>query len=236
MESFLVYLLNGALAIALLKLGSDPLHATVVSAPGKTIGFLGKSGYGKSTLAASFVAAGFSVLTDDLLVLRPEKGRYLAYPGIPRIKLFAKTASSVWGERPRGVAVSHVTKKLIIPLKKGQSLEEAVPLDGLYVLASPESSARSKRVAIRPFTPHQAVLGLIKNTYVDWIEDPARLKSQLLDYERIGSQVPVKSLRYPRRIRSLESVRAAIFRDLEQRQNSTCESVAGSASSGTPKS
>ena len=91
-ESFQVYLLGQALSFALVKRGFEPLHATTVVVGGKAAAFLGRSGFGKSTLAASFVEAGHSVLTDDLLIVQPFGAGFLAYPGPPRIKLHPDTA------------------------------------------------------------------------------------------------------------------------------------------------
>src|SRR5262249_34855310 len=55
-ESFQVYLLGQALSFALVKAGFEPLHGTAVVENGEAIVFLGDGGYGKSTLAASFLS------------------------------------------------------------------------------------------------------------------------------------------------------------------------------------
>src|SRR5207249_6938123 len=51
-ESFHVYMLGQALSFALVRLGFEPIHATVVVVDRQGIAFLGDSGFGKSTLAA----------------------------------------------------------------------------------------------------------------------------------------------------------------------------------------
>src|SRR5262249_3466189 len=91
-ESFQVYLLGQALSFALVQSGSEPLHGTVVVIGGDAVAFLGQSGFGKSTLAASLLASGHQMLTDDLLMLQIKKGRVTAYPGPGRIKLFPNDA------------------------------------------------------------------------------------------------------------------------------------------------
>ena len=57
-ESFQVYLLQRALSFALVKQGFEPLHATAVVVNGQAIAFLGKSGFGKSVMATSFLGDG----------------------------------------------------------------------------------------------------------------------------------------------------------------------------------
>ena len=69
LEVFQTYLLGAVLSFALLKQGIDPIHATVVVVDGMGIALLGNTGYGKSTLAAAFLASGHRLLTDDLLVV-----------------------------------------------------------------------------------------------------------------------------------------------------------------------
>ncbi len=62
-ESFNVYLVTQALSFALVKCGLEPLHATAVAIDGKAAVFLGDCGFGKSTLAAAFLQAGYRLLT-----------------------------------------------------------------------------------------------------------------------------------------------------------------------------
>jgi hypothetical protein len=102
-ESFQVYMLGQALSFALVRQRFEPLHATVVVDDDQAVAFLGDNAFGKSSLAACFLAAGARLLTDDLLVLHESSGRVLAYPGPPRIKLFPKMARRFLGDVATGV-------------------------------------------------------------------------------------------------------------------------------------
>src|SRR6267154_4212463 len=62
-ESFQVYMLGQALSFALVKQGFEPLHAKVVVVEGQAVAFLGGNAFGKSSLAACFLEAGYSLLT-----------------------------------------------------------------------------------------------------------------------------------------------------------------------------
>ena len=56
---------NQVLPLALSKQELTTFHASAIVANGKAMAFIGESGRGKSTLAASFATRGYHVLTDD---------------------------------------------------------------------------------------------------------------------------------------------------------------------------
>jgi len=100
-ESLQVYLLGHALSFALVKQGFEPLHATAVVIEGKAIAFLGDSGFGKSTLAAAFLDAGHTLLTDDLLLSRATPAGYDAFPGPRGLSYFPKSRDVSFTARRR---------------------------------------------------------------------------------------------------------------------------------------
>ena len=57
--------LNQVLPLALARQGMLVLHASAVEIGDSAVAFIGASGMGKSTLAASFATNGFRFLTDD---------------------------------------------------------------------------------------------------------------------------------------------------------------------------
>lgn len=215
-EALHTYLLGQVLSFALVKQGIEPLHATVVAVEGEAVGFLGDCGYGKSSLGAAFLAAGHSLLTDDLLVLREEDRGFLAYPGLPRVKLFPEVARSLFGKRVQGTPLNNLISKLIIPLDRRQSCRSATPLKALYVLTSAAGGARSQKVIIRRLSRRRAFLPLLRNTFNAAIVQPERLKRQFLLAGRLVSKVPIKSLSYPKDLSLLPSVREAILADLKR--------------------
>jgi len=213
-EAFRTYLLGHVLSFALLKRGVESLHATAVVIGGETVAFLGDCGYGKSTLGAAFLQAGCSLLTDDLLVLKEQAGGFSAYPGLPRIKLFPEVAELLLGERVHGTPMNHLTPKRIIPLKRSQASRVPAPLKTIYALEPPVAASDRKQVVIRPLSARAAFLELVRNTFNPVIVDPGRLQRQFDLAARIASNVPVKSLSFPRGLARLPAVREAIESDL----------------------
>src|SRR5262249_32769832 len=65
--------LNQILPLALSRQGKLVFHASAVEIDDSGVAFLGASGKGKSTLAASFATSGYGFLTADALVIETSK-------------------------------------------------------------------------------------------------------------------------------------------------------------------
>lgn len=215
-EAFHTYLLGVVLSFSLLKRGLDPLHATAVVVDGRAVGFLGDTGYGKSSLGGAFIQIGYPALTDDLLVLREGNQGFFAYSGPPRIKLFPEVAENLLGEQVTRIPMNPLTRKLVIPLDRHQSHQAPVPLKTLYVLTRPSAGAQSERVRLRRLPQRSAFLALLKNAFNTDIIESERLRRQFFLCIRIASTVPMKLLSYPRSLASLPLVREAILSDLSR--------------------
>jgi hypothetical protein len=212
-ETFHTYLLGPALSFALLKQGFDPLHATAVTIEGAGVGFLGDTGFGKSSLGAAFLQAGHRLLTDDLLVLSASRDGFIAHPGPPRMKLFPEIARAVLARTPRGARMAAATSKLVIPLEERHTSASAVPLKALYVLAPPDRRSRSG-VTIRRVSKRHACLALLRNAFNMAVDSPQRLTGQLAFAASVAAGVTIKRLAYPRDIAELGRARDAILADL----------------------
>lgn len=215
-ESFQVYLLGQALSFALVKAGFEPLHATAVVHDGQAIILLGSGGFGKSTLAASFIAAGATLLTDDLLILHHAAGRFMAYPGPARIKLFPDSAHRFLGSvATTGAPMNAFSNKHVIPLAATQRCTQPVTVRGVYALVPPRETRRQRLVSITPLSQREAFLALIANTFNRYIGDPARLSRQHAETSRLSRSVAIRKLAYPRSTARLAEVREAILADCE---------------------
>jgi hypothetical protein len=205
--------LGPSLSFALINLGFEPLHSTTVVIDGEAVALMGDCGYGKSSLGASFVKAGYRLLTDDLLVTSFQDGRFLAHPGAPRVKLYPSIAKIIFGPRVKGLRLEPLTPKLIIPLDDTRSQRTPVPLKAIYVLRPPGPRTRP-RVAIRRLSHRSAFVELVRNTFNMAVSNPARLERQFALATHLATDVPIKSLSYPRELGMLRDAREAILADL----------------------
>jgi hypothetical protein len=215
-ESFSVYLLGQALSCSLLAFGAEPLHGTVVVIDGHAIALVGDCGRGKSTLAAAFLARGFRILTDDVMVVAKRRGGWVVQPGIPRLKLFPAAAAALLGERAKGRPMNHATTKVVLPLGAGEIVGHPVPLTALYVLSEPVDRTRGRSLAVRvePLSDRQAFFEVIRAAFNLFVLDRSRFANQFAFANRIVATVPVRRLIYPRRFSSLPAVCDAILGDV----------------------
>lgn len=210
-ESFQTYLLGQALSFALVKQGHEPLHSTAVAVEGKAVAFLGESGYGKSTLAATFVHVGHRLITDDLLMLREFGGTSHAFPGPPRLKLFPDVARRFLPRQPGGAAMNPGSDKMVLPLQPRQTCAEPVPVHSFYVLdARPEAVD----ISLETLRGTGSFIEVIRSAFNLRLVDPARLRQQFLRSQRLLARVPIRKLTYPRKLDLLPCVRQAILADV----------------------
>ena len=213
-ESFGVYLFGQALSFALVRQHLEPLHATAVVIDGQAVAFLGGNAFGKSSLAAAFLAAGCRLLTDDLLIARPAPDATLAYPGPARIKLFSKIARRFFSEAA-GIPMHDETDKLILPLDDERRCASPVPLKAIYSLAAPRDACRARAVEVETLSPREAFVALVTGTFNRRVVDARRRASQFALASTVAASVPVKRLTYPRALDRLDDVRRAVHADLQ---------------------
>ena len=158
-----LFLLGSAFGALLHQRGLLPLHANAIELGGCAFAFCGHSGAGKSTLAAWFHDRGYALLTDDVCVIGfDETGRPVAYPGIPRLRLWGE-ALEASGRAPEGYERSFDDRdKFDVPALDRAQLEPR-PLCGIYLLRRAPDDAEPAQ--IERLYGVAAVETLVANTY-----------------------------------------------------------------------
>ncbi len=218
-ESFETYALGRVFSFALVKMGYEPLHAATIVVEGRAVAFLGASTFGKSSLAACFIAAGYPLLTDDTLRLEKQDGRYVAFPGPPRLRLMPRIARLYLGGTELGVVMNPREKdakapKLVFRLSPSQSFAKVAPLAAIYVVTAPRKVHRKQRIMIESLPSLQALVNVLSFTHNAEISGARRLSRQLEAAQKLITSVPLRSLSYPRVLSSLSDVRDAVLADL----------------------
>ncbi|MEP6867917.1 MAG: hypothetical protein ABJA20_05330 [Novosphingobium sp.] len=188
--------------------GGLVLHASAVAAAGRALGFLGQSGRGKSTLAASFARAGHPFLTDDGLVLEADGTGYRAKPSLPYIRLWPDSESAVLdgaasdNSSDEDEVKSHVGSSAQVPFQR-----DPIPLRAIYVLLD----GPSDRVRIERMKPAAALSAFMQHAFVLDVEDRPRMRTHFNQMARLAEAVECFTLDYPRRYDDLRGVRDAIL-------------------------
>jgi len=211
LESFQTYLFGHVMSFVLVKQGYEPLHATAIAIGNIAVALLGDCGRGKSTLAASLVAAGYQILTDDLLLLRHINGVLCGFPGPPRLKLFRHVAQRFLPEQGQSAPMNPLTDKLIVPLKEEQRQSRPIPVRRFFAL---DSSRHGSEVSVDPVSGTGSLMEIVRATFNTRLVNPQRLRRQFLAAHTLTARIPVRRLTYPRRMDILDQVHRAILLDL----------------------
>jgi hypothetical protein len=209
--SFEAYLTNFAVSAALVQLGEEPLHSTVVDISGGAIGLLGASGAGKSTLASYLIDGGGKLLTDDMLRVTIEGGDALAHPGPYRLKLFEEAANRYLRNAVSPGRWTPIGKKLIYELGDPKMARSARRLSALYRLDAP-ASGTDRGVALEQLSGLELFKTISASTMNSRLHTPGRLARQFRFAERIASMLPIYRLSYPRNFDVLNQVAKQIYR------------------------
>ena len=205
-------LLDQVLPLVLSSRGQLVLHGSAVLTPEGTIAFVGNSGSGKSTLASSLSEDGMEVLTDDCLLLEEEEGCLTAIPSYPGVRLWPDVADAMLGKGRALAEVAHYTEKKRVSRSAGiRFSSRPAKLRRMYFLAPVEEGEQEANVRIGPLSARDAVVELVKYTYLIDVTDRLRLWREFERLSRIATQPLFYRLSFPRDFSRLAEVRRAIL-------------------------
>ncbi len=206
-SAFRHILLDQALPLIVSHERRTVLHAACVSARGAATLFLGPAGVGKSTLAALLARDGNVSAADDAVAVAVGPDGVVACAEYTGLRLWPDSCVAIG--LAGGVDVSGNSEKRRFP-GLGHDVESM--LRAVYVLAP--VAAGDGPPSIRPMSAREAVMALVRNSYVLDIEDRGRLSAHFDALARIARRVPVRKLVVPRRFDALDDVPALLARDL----------------------
>lgn len=227
-----ICLLGTVLAFWLEWQGRPALHAAGVASATGGIGFMASNKGGKSSLAAACMARGDALLTDDLLVLdgphddgaagdgteeatnRAAEQAIQGQPGFPQLRMWPDQATHFVEDVDLLAPVHPYLDKKRLPadaVGRGRFCSAAQPLRALYL---PERRDDVETVDIQPVAPGEAVIELVRGSFVAPLIEPAGWQArQLALLSRIAQRVPLRRLVYPSGMAHLPDVVAAVHAD-----------------------
>lgn len=198
--------LNQVLPLILSTRGNLVLHSSAVAIGERAAAFVGSTGLGKSTLAASLAANGVKFVSDDCLVIDPTGSKVI--PSYPTIRLWPKTMAAMkcFGE-DRGPVASYTRKRRLSVEPEADFDHTPVPLQRMFLLDTQIVS----RVVITPVSPKEALLELLKCSFILDPRSSDQLSTQFRLAAHLANQGLAFRLSYPRDLSYLPNVREKII-------------------------
>ncbi|MEO6223370.1 MAG: hypothetical protein ABIP90_08970 [Vicinamibacterales bacterium] len=197
--------------------GRPVLHAATVDVSGSAVGFLGRSGAGKSSLTLEFLRNGHRIFGDDHLILEHSSLGLTALPAIPWLKLGLDLAARSGFDPVLLPRIHSASEKRRLDVREGEWAGGPLPVGPIYLV---ERGWQQPEVVIERMAPSASVLELIRHSYVPKTVAAAGLAAQRLpSLTAAVQQGGVWRLRYPDGVEWLPKVRQAVARHVAERAN-----------------
>ena len=214
-----IALLGAILARWLERRGTAMLHASAVATEAGAVAFLATSQSGKSTLAASFVDAGYALLTDDILPVEQRDDAVLAAPGYPQMRMWPEVAAHFLGEYEHLPLVHPAANKRRVRLGAahwGVFCLHPQPLAAIYLPERGDAGTADAAITIAPCGRAEALFTLSAHSFAGpHVNSIVRQQQRIALLRTVVQRVPVYRLRYPSGYAHLPAVRQAILANLE---------------------
>lgn len=210
-------LLDQVLPLVLSQRGSLVLHASAVVTSQGAIAFVGATGRGKSTLAASFsVHHGFPLMTDDCLLLHERAGQVISTPSYPGVRLWGDAVATLFEAELVLADVAHYSakKRLTPDIGRLPFRTDPIPLRRMYFLDPPAEKDRGT-IVIDRLSPRETFMELVAYAFKLDIADQALLRREFDSFSRVAALPLGYRLAFPRDFTRLADVRAAIVDHLD---------------------
>jgi hypothetical protein len=203
------YLRGPVMGFVLRRRGVTALHASALNICGRAIVLCGESESGKSTIAAALALRGTPVLCEDVTALRVIGDAFCVEPGYAQVGLWPDAVETLFGASDALPRLTPSWEKCFLPLdgERARFEPKERPLGVIYLLAPRTASDNAPR--IEQISPREALLGLVQNTYMNWILDR---KQRAAEFDFLSTLV--KSISVRRIVPHSDPARIAALCDL----------------------
>lgn len=212
-------LLGPILGSVLRMRGVVSLHACVLEVASRAVVVAGRSGAGKSTVAATLARLGHAVLSDDVAALgRNERGTWIAHPGYPRLRLEPETLQMVGADVDGLDTVQTSLPKRYLELSDGRQetpwrfWSDPLPLAAVYVLERDGNVASPGVERLHGPARMETLLGQVRDSSLR-LEQATRA-AEWEQLARLAGEVEVRRLLCPEGLDSVSSTCQALVRDV----------------------
>jgi len=169
-----------------------PLHASTVIYRQQCLVFAGLSGAGKSTMAASLINKGATLVADDISVVDCSGNRPLVYPAYPAIKLWEDSLLHLGFAHEKLLPVRELLRKYYQPVERFEGEPSAI--DRIIILNSHNLPGFQRR----ELTGVDKFIMLKKHTYLfRGIPKTSLQENHFTLVSRMAASIPVHILTRP---------------------------------------
>lgn len=208
-EGVLAHLLVDQLIPRLLnQQGHLVVHASSVALPdGKVVAFLGNTGQGKSTLAASFMEYGCELIADDCLLLDCSKGPVMTVPAYRSLRLWPDSVGALFSGGSNFLPMSPSMDKFQWILPATSCAEDAGRLAAVFILSPRTGETEVTLSRVEALHGAEATMALVQSLFVLDIESTTVVQRNVQQSARVAaSGLPMFRLVYPRSYEGLREL------------------------------
>lgn len=139
-----LFLLGSSMGAILYQRGLLPIHGSAVEKNGEAYIIVGKSGMGKSTLAAAMRSIGFRIITDDVsAVYLDENSNIMVLPSYPQQKLWDDSTEMLGLQGNKVIRVIENKDKYAVKVKD-DFVSKPIKLKGIYEISKYDDRITNK--------------------------------------------------------------------------------------------
>jgi hypothetical protein len=193
-QDLATYFLGPVMGFLLRQRHITCLHASAVDLQGSGVAFCGDAGFGKSTTAAALALRGVPVLGEDIVPVKETGERFEIIPGYPRICLWPDSVEKLMGSADALPLLTPVWEKRYLALDgaRARFAGGKLPLELIYLFGPRSEQTSAPR--IEKLRPREALLELVKNTYMNWLLDREQRAAEFDVLWRIVRNVTVRRI------------------------------------------
>lgn len=190
--------------------GALVLHASAVEIDGALAVFLGETGAGKSTLAASLHAGGHRLLGDDALVVAHDGPRPMGHAVYRTLRLYPEAIAAVLGTDVETTPMAHYSTKERVSLSAPAHADaEPVPIGAFFLL---DADPAAQEIRCEPLTPGAACMAIVEHSFSLDPGDKRKAAERLNEASALAGIVPAYRLHYRHDFGRIPELHAAIHR------------------------
>ncbi len=184
------------------------VHAAGISSPQGAILFVGPSGRGKSTLAASLQQPGFTLLGDDAIVISEQVGEVRCKAVYQSLRLFPDSIATLFDQPIEQSDVACYTEKQNVHFAAAGPGASDHRVRSIFFIAADDGHAHQ---TIETIGPADACMRLVEHSF--WLDptDIGLTARKLASASALANRVPAFELAYPRDFSQLPELHAAMF-------------------------